>query len=181
MLSFGISIGVGLSPLLGRARVPGFASLLSLYPAGLAQIVIPFAALVMSLPALAVQYLSLGKLSSRRLTKWFAWTLVLAAVLILIEAGLYSLFVVQVPVEGGHAFAAFVVGFEQRPDSKCGSLSIKTCIGHDISFDPNEVESQFPDWQVSVAKLALTTGYCICMCALGASVGLIVLREYGSA
>jgi hypothetical protein len=179
MLSFGISVGIGLSPLLGKLDIPGFSSILSLYPSNLADVVIPFAALLMSLPALAVQYYSMGRVSKSVLAKWFARSLVLMVLLLLTGAGCYLFLVVRVPVEGGRAFASFVVGFQQSPSSPCVAKTepLKLCIGREVSFNPDDVEALFPDWQISLSKLILTVTYCLAMCGLGMLVGLVILRE----
>jgi len=179
MLSFGISVGIGLSPLLGKLNVPGFSSILSLYPANLVDVVIPFAALLMSLPALAVQYYGMSTTEVSALTKWFGRSLFLMILFLITGAGCYLFLVIRVPVEGGKAYASYAIGWEQRLSSPCvlKDLPLKVCIGREVSFDPGSVEALFPDWQVSLSKLILTVDYLLVMGLLGTLVGLLILRE----
>jgi hypothetical protein len=177
MLSFGISVGIGLSPLLGKLDVPGFYSILSLYPTNLVDIAIPFAALLMSFPALAVQYYGMGFTAISDLTRWFTRALLSMVLLLIVTVGSYMFLVVRVPVETGKAYASYAIGFEQRSSSPCVSKSLKVCIGREVSFDPGGVEALFPDWQVSLSKLILTLNYCLVMGNLGALVGLLILRK----
>jgi hypothetical protein len=177
MLTFGISVGIGLAPLLGKVDVPGFSSILSLYPTNLAGIVIPFAALLMSVPALAVQYYGFGLSEPNVLDQWFTRALLSMVLLIVTGAAFYLFLVVRVPVDSGKDYATYAVGFTQWPTSPCASESLKTCIGRAISFDPNAVEALFPDWQISLSKLILTLNYFSIMLNLGALVGILILRE----
>jgi hypothetical protein len=177
MLSFGISVGIGLSPLLGKLNIPGFSSILSLYPTSLAGIVIPFAAFLMSVPALAVQYYGMEITEGTVLNRWFTRALLSHVVLLITGVAFYLFLVVRVPVEAGKDYATYAVGFQQRPSSPCASQSLKVCIGRQVSFDPGSVEALFPDWQVSLSKLILSVNYCVIMLSLGALVGILILRE----
>src|SRR5436190_1658819 len=59
--SIAVTVGVGLAPLLGKVHIPGFTAVLSQFPVNIAQSLIPLAAFVMSLPAIAVQLFSHGR------------------------------------------------------------------------------------------------------------------------
>src|SRR5579862_1261839 len=147
MLSFGVSVGIGLSPLIGKWNIPGFSALLSLYPSNLASIIIPFTALLMSVPTLALQYHASGFRSLVRLNRWFTRALISIVILLVLGIAFYLFLVVRVPVEGGKEYATYAIGFKQVSLSPCAGTPLKICIGRKISFDPGAVEALFPDWQ----------------------------------
>ena len=179
MLAFGVSLAVGLAPLLGKLNVPGFSALLSLYPVNLADTIIPFAALFMALPAIAVQFYAGDRINRNKLQRWFALTLGLVGVLLFVVLALYLFFVVQVPFEGGKGRATYAIGFNQSADSICleRKKSLPTCIAEELTFNPARVEAVYPENEIRLVKLLLSSGYLALMGSFGLLIGLLVLRE----
>lgn len=182
MLAFGISVAVGLAPLLGRMRVPGFTAIFDLMPVNVRDTLFPFAAFAMALPALAVQFHGETVFAKRRMARWFA-TVAAAAVVFL--ALLYVLFitvVAEVPYRGGSAVARYIVGETMTADCPCraGNVPIAPCISRFLTFDPVMVESCYPPSQIAWRKIALAGSYVGLMLCFGTAIGLLVLRERGS-
>jgi hypothetical protein len=179
LLAFGVSLAVGLAPLLGKANVPGFSALLSLYPVNLADTLVPFAALFMALPAIAVQFYAGVRVNRAKLHKWFGRALAFAGVMVLIVLSAYLFFVVQVPFEGGQNQAAYAIGLEQHPDSICVQKrkALASCIAEDLTFNPSRVEGVFPENEIRLVKLLLSVSYLALMGSFGVLIGLLVVRE----
>src|ERR1700749_4631878 len=56
LLGFGVAVGVGLAPLLGKTGLPGFFTLLSMLPAILRTTAIPLSSFIMGILAVGVQF-----------------------------------------------------------------------------------------------------------------------------
>ncbi|MEO8627105.1 MAG: hypothetical protein ABI612_03265 [Betaproteobacteria bacterium] len=179
VIAFGVSLAVGLAPLLGKLRIPGFSSLLALYPVNLADTIIPFAALLMALPAIAVQFYAGDRIARAVLHRWFVRTTLLTGVLLFSVLAAYLFFVVQVPFDGGKGQAAYAIGLHQQPDSVCleHKKSLSRCIAEELTFNPAQVEAVFPENEIRLVKLLLSMGYLALMGCFGTLIGLLVLRE----
>src|SRR4051812_25046827 len=58
VLGFGVGVGLGLAPFLGKLGVPGFSALLSLFPEALSAFLIPVSAFLMGMLAAVTQFYS---------------------------------------------------------------------------------------------------------------------------
>src|SRR6266478_1356152 len=76
LLGFGVSVGIGLAPLLGRVNVPLFSSLLTLMPESLQNRLIVLSTTVMSVMSVAVQFYAGVKVTTERLERLFKRTLI---------------------------------------------------------------------------------------------------------
>lgn len=178
VLAFGVTLAVGLAPLLGKLNVPGFTALLSLYPVGLAEGLVPFAAFVMAMPAIAVQFFAADSFDRSSLRRLFStyWILLLVVVALCFLA--YWKYVVRVPYADGAGTAAYLVCGEQKSTSPCVGEVLEACIPNKVGLDPKEVANQLCAPQnLKNAELILSSAYLILMLFFGGLIGLLVLAE----
>jgi hypothetical protein len=108
ILSFVVTLGVGTSPLWGGRVIPGFSAILDVFPHDL-QDVIPWASLLMSVPAVGVQFFSTDRKLPRQLRRAFGGTLVALTVLIFATYVVYKVFVIRIHVPAADAKVAYLV------------------------------------------------------------------------
>jgi hypothetical protein len=179
MIAFGVSVAIGLSPLLGNVNIPGFTAILTLFPLSLRSTVIPFAAFIMALPALAVQFYALDRSKLGTLRRWFKYAIgsaLLAAVALFI--GFMQVVVAAVP-PGTDQTLRYVIGPEMRSKCPCvaKSLEIEQCIGQAITADPVQVEGCYPRSAVQFNKTIISLIYFAMMASFGTAIGVLILRE----
>lgn len=125
VLVFGVSVGIGLSPLLGLVGVPGFVSLIELFPSlpqDNRRQLIAVAAILMGFTALASQYLG-GERSSRKARRrLFVSLLTLGFVCAL---ALFVVFQLAVELVGVHHV---LVGFGEPTCPECSSVGRVGCL-----------------------------------------------------
>lgn len=176
LLSFAVTLGVGFAPLWG-GKVPGFHAILDVYPKS-QQKVIPFASILMSVTALAVQFFR-GFAPLRHLKASFIGLLVLFIVSVF---GCYialDALVIQIEVPAIHGKVAYLVGSKPLPTCECAKrgLDIRQCIGFAISADPDEVAECFSREEISKRSMILSVLYLFVMWSFAALVGLLILKE----
>src|SRR3954462_36217 len=71
VVGFGVGVGIGCAPLLGKLHVPGFEAMLTLFPAGLQATLIPFSGFVMGCVSVVVQFYSDQGQSKIFWRRWF--------------------------------------------------------------------------------------------------------------
>lgn len=179
LLSFGVTLAIGLAPLLGRAHVPLFTSIMEVFPLDLQGGLIPFASFVMTLPAVGVQFFAGEAIASRTVNRAFAITFLILVPLTLALYVVYSYAVVRVPIEGGRGTAAYIVGndFVQDCPCKARGLRIASCIGIAISANPAQVSDCYPANEINLRRSILATLYLLVMLSFGALIGLLILKE----
>lgn len=179
VLAFGVTLAVGLAPLLGsnKIRIPGFVALLDLFPISMQSWLIPFAAFVMAIPAMSVQFFAEEHVTRRRLRFTFSAALAAMFVTLLTLSGIYTLYVVPIPIPGSTRVAAYVSGVTMLATCPCKDLPLEQCIGEKISLNPIEIEGCYSGREVRQRKLALSGAYLLFMASFGAAVGVLILRE----
>jgi len=158
VLSFGVSVGLGLAPFLGQKKVPGFRALLDLFPFQLQEVLIPIAAFLMGLVALAVQFYATEKVTRALLKGWFnfTWKGMLAALMILFV--IYYLVVERVEVLSGRRTVAVLRGVSQAPLDTCACrkpplmLGNKACIKY-LAFNDDAIEACFGEFKVKLGPV----------------------------
>ncbi len=180
VLAFGVSVAVGLAPFLGLAGVPGFRSLLSLFPTApfdTHQTLIPLSAFLMGVVAVGVQFYA------RRRPEWASLgtafkklaIVILAALLLLLV--LHVLTVHQIMVGAGESVSV-LLGFT-RPATcqECDtSMSNPECLGH-TTLDPGRILSCWSELQIRISFLAMALAYLVLVGTFGALVGILILQE----
>jgi lysylphosphatidylglycerol synthetase-like protein (DUF2156 family) len=177
LLAFVISVGVGTSPLWGGGKIPGYQSILDVFPQDL-QDVIPWASILMSITAVGVQFASRELLGRRRIKRAFWATFCALIVLVLASYPVYKAFVVRINVPGAGSKVAYLVGSTPLPSCECAKrgLEIRECIGREISVNPDDVSACFPREQISTRASILSGLYMLLMLALAMLIGLLVLQ-----
>lgn len=178
MLAFGVTVGVGLAPLLGKIDVPLFSPLLKMLPDSEQARLITTSTAGMALVAIIVH--------------WFAtdtplptlWRRLIFVTLASLTFALYFQFVdtsdavaVQIPFGGSNdrATRTFLVGFNFPNKPPCEGLSRADCISRRLSFDEREIATYWGDPEIARARRALTRSYLFFMIVFGLLVGLVSL------
>jgi len=178
LVSFVVTFGVGTSPLWGGGVIPGFTSILDMFPQDLRD-VIPWVSLLMSVPAVAVQFFSTDRRQPRRLRRAFGGALLALTVLILTTYVVYKVFVIRIYIPAADTKVAYLVGANPRPNCECAKrgLEIRECIGFAISVNPDDVSACFPRQEIAVRSAVLSVLYMLLMMSLGVLIGLLILKE----
>src|SRR4051794_6052468 len=177
LLAFLISVGVGTAPLWGGGKIPGYQSILDVFPQDL-QDVIPWASVLMSITAVGVQFASRDLLGRRRIKRAFWATFITLIILVPTSYAVYKVFVIRVNVPGAGTKVAYLVGSTPLPSCECAKhgLEIRECIGRQISVNPDDVSACFPGEQMSMRASILSGLYMLLMLALAILIGLLVLQ-----
>ena len=177
LLAFVISVGAGTAPLWGGGKIPGYQSILDVFPQDL-QDVIPWASILMSITAVGVQFASRELLGSRWIKGIFWTTFFILIVLVPASYSVYKAFVVRINVPGAGTKVAYLVGSTPLPGCACAKrgLEIRECIGREISVNPDDVSACFPREQISTRASILSGLYMLLMFALAVLIGLLVLQ-----
>jgi hypothetical protein len=178
LVAFTVTLGVAIGPFLGVTRVPGFITIGELFPLNLQRAVAAFAAFLITLAAVGVQFFGGDRFDAGRLKA--AFTIVFLAIF----AGTLALYltytswVVHVEV-GGKLSAAYIVGPRMLPDCPCVAhkLQITSCIGPVVDTNPAHVEDCYPREDIVARKNGLSMLYLFAIFSLGVLIGLVVLKE----
>jgi hypothetical protein len=181
MVAFGVSVAVGLAPLLGSQTVPLFSPLLDLIPDIFRKSLIPVTSALMGLVAILVQWFSeedLDRFARRRALKWC----VLVALAGVLTFYVLSIFVVK-NVEYGtgdeRATKTFLIGFVRPYRDPCtAKVSDAQCIQFQ-SLDEDAVTAFWGDTNVNLANLALSLTYLTFMLGFASAVGIVMYRKGG--
>lgn len=177
LLSFVITLAIGLAPLWGRI-IPAFRSILDALPESLRD-VIPWASLLMSAAAVCVEFFGGEKINARRLTRGFLATF---GALVIVTFALYLAYnatVIRVRVPGANTTVAYLVGTTLLPSCECAkqALDIRDCIGSTITVNPDDVAACYPLQEIRTRKAILFVLYALQMLLLGILIGLLVLKK----
>lgn len=182
VIAFSATLAVGLAPLLGSVRIPGFSPIVSLFPVNVRTSMVPFAAFVMAIPAVLVQYFAGERI------RFFKPRLVLvlsAALfgLIMMLFLQYNEYVVPVDTLGKGGTISYIVGTRMKPSCECAKkhLDIVPCIGNAISAAPVEVDDCFEPPDLRHRKGLLSITYIVMSACFGSLIGVLVLKEEGEA
>jgi len=177
VLLFFVTLGVGFSALWGGV-IPGYHAILDVFPREL-QDVIPWASLLMSLPAVGVQFFSHDSTQPRYLRRAFVATSVMLILLIFASYIAYKAVVIRIEVPASHLKVAYLVGSKPLPTCECAkrALEIRECIGFAISVKPDDVAACYSQGEISRRSMLLAVLYMFLMLSLGTLIGLLVLSE----
>lgn len=177
LISFGVSVGVGLAPFLGKIKVPGFEALLELFPRQLQGTLIPLSAFLMGLVALGIQFVHTEKVAARRIRKYFRAGFIAIVLGFFLFVVLYKLFVIRVPIAGGASYAAVVVTPSRLPGCGCDpKLSDPECALR-LSLNPVTLSSCWGGSSMAAVELSLMIPYLLLTSGFGALIGLLILKE----
>ncbi|HWM89541.1 MAG TPA: hypothetical protein VN493_02110 [Thermoanaerobaculia bacterium] len=177
VLSFGISVGIGMAPFLGKIKVPGFEALLELFPRQLQGVLIPLSAFLMGLVALAIQFYHSEKIAAGSLRRYFRMGFIAMVLGFFLFVVLHRLFVIRVPLGRGESHAAVVVTPTRLETCGCERrLTNYDCV-RTLSFDPAALATCWGGEAQQVRELSLMIPYLLLTSGFGALIGLLVLKE----
>ena len=174
VVGFGVAVGVGLAPFLGK--VPGLDVLARLFPPELKSTLIPFSAFLMGLIAVAIQYYSRESISRPALKRRFTFSLIALVVGLFLLLTLYSFLVVQFPIEGGSSSVPVIVATSRTPECECKTSNDLECL-MEVSISPRAVEHCWGSRALKMSRLALSFSYLLVTGGFGALIGLLLLQE----
>ena len=170
LLGFSVGTAIGLAPLLGNANVPGFKSLLSLFPIDMQSWLIPFSSFLMGGAAVVLTFLSSTASTPKGLRRYFGaatiWTVVAFVALFLS----YMNSTARVFVVPEDRFVTFVVSATKCQE--CASLSNARCI-EQLSLDTARIAGCYGDQNIRSGQSTLGLAYMALVVGLGAMVGLL--------
>jgi hypothetical protein len=181
MLALGVSVCIGLAPLLGSVKVPLFSSLLDLIPDFLQHRLIPITSAFMGLAAAAVQWNAEEKLSRARRRKVFRATLWSASCAALVFYVISTFAVKNVDFGGkdSRESGSFLVGFFRPLKPPCAEgISDAECIKR-LGFDQDSIRSFWGDTSINVAELVLSGSYLSFMLSFATLVGVVIHKNPG--
>ena len=174
---FGIALVLGLLPLLGRLNVPGFTALLSIFPDSLQGVVIPVAAFLMGLTAVAVQWYSETRPTREQMSRWFKYTLIFTVVVILAFLVLRTYFVQTISIESGKTSYSLIIGLERTETCRCpAEFDDVRCIKLLSLKKAEESECWWSASALRTLRLLFSLTYLCAMMGFAATVGLLVVR-----
>lgn len=178
VIAFSVTLAVRLAPLLGRVRIPGFSPIIELFPVNVRAVAVPFAAFVMAIPAVLVQYFAGERIRFFRPRFVLSLALTLFA-LLLILFYLYGTYVIQVQTIGGAGSLSYIVGSKMKTKCECmkKQMDIVPCIGRAISTSSQEVDDCDEDQELRRRKILLSMTHIVMTACFGALVGILVLKE----
>lgn len=187
VLGFGVWFAIGISPFLGNKDVPGFSSLLSMYPESMRAVVIPLASFLMGVMALVVDFAAArGNFGEDALWLRFKRTVAISVGSLLLLAGVYFFTVVRIVKTvspTADVTLAFVTGTlsvpHQYPGSKCACLegeAATNCLRTTV-VTPENLDNCFGSARIAVATLVLTLLYLLLTGSFVAAVGLQILYQ----
>jgi hypothetical protein len=172
LLAFGVSVGVGLAPLLGTQKVPLFSPLLDLVPDSLRDKLVPFASALMGLLAVVVQWFSEEELDRSARRKAFKWSVAIAF------AGAVAFYSVSIFVVRHVDGATVLIGF-YPPKERCIGMSAAQCIHSETTVNQDRITSYWGDGNVGLAELALSYSYLIFTLGFASAVGVVIHQKGG--
>ena len=180
-LAFGVTVAAGFAPLLGRVGIPGFTAILAVFPVNVQDAVVPFAAFIMALPAVALQFYADDRVSLKRIRRWFSIVFIVIIVAVTALYTMFTMFVIDVRVPGMSQTVRYIVGSRMAQDCPCIRLTlpIRRCIGAPggLTVATEDVESCFDEQELTTRKLALSLAYFAVMGGFGVLIGLLVRRR----
>jgi len=174
VLGFGVGIGLGLAPFLGK--VVGVDALLHLYPQEMHTSLITLSAFLMGIVAAAIQYYAGEGIGRTTLRRWFRRSLIglLGALLLLIV--LYTQFVEQVSTSN----RPVVIALSRTATCDCPQrIGDVACI-EQITVSPGALDSCWGSRPRKMSRLLLMLSYLLVTGGFGALVGLLLIQEEGS-
>jgi hypothetical protein len=179
ILGFGVTLVVGMAPLLGRKGIPGFTALSDILPLNIKDGVIVVASVLMTAPAVGVQFFSGDAIAKKRIGRAFAVAFAALVIGTFLLYRAYAHDVIQIPYLGQQGTAAYIVGKTMLPDCPCVAkkLAISACIGNAITTNPVAVAGCYDREEISDRETKLSTLYLFVMFSFGVLVGLVVVKE----
>lgn len=176
VLGFGVSVGVGLAPYLGKLHIPLFSPMLSLIPASVQPIAIPLSAASMGIVAVVVQWYGSQHMNRDWVSRMFTRSIVICISCLVALTIIEFIAVVRVDVPAVGSTVSFAVGPFNPNTPPCVGLSRADCIKHELSLDEARIDTYFGEQAANFTKLVLVLVYVLFMSMFGVLVGLLMLE-----
>lgn len=177
VVGFGIAVGIGLAPFLGK--VVGIDALLNLFPRKLHFSLIPFSSFLMGLMAAGIQFYSGETLRPALLRKRFRLVWLLLVISLFLLFVLYSWVMVPVTSQDAKATLPFIVGEPRIHGGTCTCPDDSTdaeCIKF-LSFDDADFGKCWDPRSIRLRTLLLSLNYLAVTGGFGGLIGLLLLQE----
>jgi hypothetical protein len=179
LLGFIVTLGVGMAPLLGRRGVPGFTPLSDILPLNVKDGVIIIASVLITAPAIAVQFFSGDAFAGKRMSRLFGAVGIALVISTFMLYRTYAHDVVQIRYLGERGTVAYIVGKTMLPTCPCvaKNLTISACIGDAITTNPSAVTDCYDREEIADRETTFSMLYLFVMFCFGVLVGLVVVKE----
>jgi hypothetical protein len=165
-----------MAPWLGQFDVPGFTSLLELYPECIKPFIVPIGGFLMGTVSVAVAFYAQAATGKARIVTVFTRTLRCMIVALVATIALYFSAVDRVDTPNDGSFA-FVTGFSERHAEcpcKQGMTAVQ-CIADEVGI--SRVETCWPEKSIKLSRALLSVSYLVLIGCFGALVGCLVSYE----
>jgi hypothetical protein len=174
VLGFGVGVVVALAPFLGKAKVPGFTALLTLFPPAMQSWLIPLSGMLMGIVCVIVTFYVNASPSKKRIELTFFRSIVVTTASFLILLGLYTSFVVAVRLLPENTTVAVVVGPSKC--EPCRAFSDVECIKQ-LSLDEAAIDACYDCPSRRGIIFGLSCSYLTLLASFGALVGLLIMQQ----
>jgi hypothetical protein len=180
VVGFTVGVGVGLAPFLGNVKVPLFAALISLFPLQLQSTLLPLAAFLMGVIAVAVQFYAGARITPDTVGRYFRFTLIAILAGFFLFAILTMLLVTRIPLREGEYVALILAPTERLPGCTCGNLPHPLlpdalCV-QQLSFNPAILETCWGGPALKIREVSLGIPYLLLTGGFGALIGLLLVK-----
>jgi hypothetical protein len=182
MLAFGVSVAVGLAPLLGSKIVPHFFPLLDLLPEELRDSLIAVTSALMGLVAIGVQWFSGEELdrATRRKTLRRCVAASFLGVLVFYNLTILTVTPVKYGDPKNQSTATFLIGLIRPYKEPCTDrvMSDEACIDK-VGLDQSLITGFWGNANVTFSKLALAATYLTFILGFASAVGIVMYPDGG--
>jgi hypothetical protein len=175
VIGFGVAVGVGLAPFLGK--IAGLDTLLSLFPESLRSSLIPFSSFLMGLIAVVIQFYSGEAIPRALLRKRFRASLIALLVGLLALITLYGQLIVPYPILGGEKTEPIVISFSRTSACRCQSSDSDVHCLQKITPKETKIEDCWGSGPLRLSRLLLRLSYLLVTGGFGGLIGLLLLQE----
>jgi TIR domain-containing protein len=175
ILGFGVAVGVGLAPFLGKYKLPFFEPLLGLFPGASKLSLIPTSAFLMGLVAVAVQFYSGEEIPQGTIRKRFGVGLLLVTLAFAALYVLYDSRMLQIKDPRTGIYVPHILGWSRLPEGrvcKCRSEEDDHMCAYALGLDLGRCWPSIPQ-----VRMALHLSYLTLTGGFGALIGLLLLQE----
>lgn len=177
ILGFGVGVGAGLAPFLGKVQVPGFDALVQLIPTTMHSTVFPVSAFAMGMVAVLMQWFAGDSPTKAWLRRQFRRGMIAVITGLLLFIVIQSQVVYPLNAAAvGHPVPVLIGFGERRVTPECPrEMPLAECIRLRTAH-PDQIASLWGEANVGLARLSLLLSYLLTTVAFGWIVGLLVLQ-----
>lgn len=179
LISFAVTVAIGLAPFLGTMGVPLFSPLLNLIPLQIRTEAITLSTMAMSLVAIAVQWKAKIRSNPKEMRKKFRVAITSTVFTFVCVFAISNFLVVRVHFLAGSKSVTFLKGFRRPSPDPCAGLSDEACIQRVLTFNEADINSYWGDNQIAVSRFLFLSAYIAMLAQFGLLIGYLVQAEAG--